>query len=131
LSKHNVKIEFNDNDGSKYTIALDGPISKEKVLRIMDIMNIMHEKTETTDTHMISRDTSFGRTYQLIEKRFSLGSFTSTDLLEAYEDEYNNPVRLSTISTYLSRLEQRNLLSRQRTASGWIYRYERTKIIQR
>jgi hypothetical protein len=131
LTQRKIKIEFNDGDGGKYTISLDGSMSREKVLKMMDIVELLGNKEEQETTQIISGDTSFGKLYQLIEKKFPLGSFTSADVLEAYEDEYNKPARLSTISTYLSRLEQKRLLTRQRTASGWIYRRERIGSVQR
>ena len=108
-------------------------MSREKVLKMMDIVELLGNKEgqEELQAQPISGDTSFGKLYQLIEKKFPLGSFTSADILEAYEDEYNRPSRLSTISTYLSRLEQKQLLTRQRTASGWIYRRERIGSVQR
>lgn len=131
MAQRKIKIEFNDGDGGKYTISLDGSMSREKVLKMMDMVELLGEKSEQEEPQAISTDTSFGKLYQLIEKKFPLGSFTSADVLEAYEDEYNKPARLSTISTYLSRLEQKRLLSRQRTASGWTYRRERVGSIQR
>jgi len=133
LAQRKIKIEFNDGDGGKYTFSLDGSMSREKVLKIMDIVELLGDKEgqEEPQAQSISGDTSFGKLYQLIEKKFPLGSFTSADVLEAYEDEYNKPARLSTISTYLSRLEQKRLLTRQRTASGWIYRRERIGSVQR
>ncbi len=131
MAQRKIKIEFNDGDGGKYTISLDGSMSREKVLKIMDIVELLGDKAGQEEAQTISGDTSFGKLYQLIEKKFPLGSFTSADVLEAYEDEYNKPARLSTISTYLSRLEQKRLLTRQRTASGWIYRRERIGSVQR
>ncbi len=133
MAQRKIKIEFNDGDGGKYTISLDGSMSREKVLKIMDFVELLDDKEgqQEPQAQVISGDTSFGKLYQLIEKKFPLGSFTSADVLEAYEDEYNKPARLSTISTYLSRLEQKRLLTRQRTASGWIYRRERIGSVQR
>lgn len=97
----------------------------------MDIVELLGSKDDQVESPQLSKDTSFGRLYHLIENKFPLGSFTSTDILEAYEDEYNRPARLSTISTYLSRLERKNLLTRQRTPSGLIYKRVRITPTQR
>jgi hypothetical protein len=126
LVKKKLKIEFNDDEGGNYSITLDGSMSKEKILKIMDIVELLGEEKENSEVRPISKDTSFGKLFHLIEKRFALGSFSSTDILEAFEDEYNKPIRLSTISTYLTRFESKKLLIRQRTQSGWIYK--RTRI---
>jgi len=123
LVQRRFKIQFNDSDGGKYSISIDGNTSKDKILKIINLLDITEEdkaKNETTLT-TYSKETSIGKIYSLIENKFSLGYFTSNNLLEAYEDEFNIPIKLSTISTYLSRLEQKQLLSRQRTSSGWTY----------
>jgi len=123
LVQRRIKIQFNDSDGGKYSILIDGNTSKDKILKIINLLDITEEdkaKNETTLT-TYSKETSIGKIYSLIENKFSLGYFTSNNLLEAYEDEFNIPIKLSTISTYLSRLEQKQLLSRQRTSSGWTY----------
>jgi len=124
LAQRRIKIQFNDSEGVKYTVSLDGNTSKEKILKIINLLDIIEgdkAKDETTLT-TFSKETSIGKIYGLIENKFSLGYFTSNHLLEAYEDEFNIPIKLSTISTYLSRLEQKQLLSRQRTSSGWTYK---------
>ena len=41
-----------------------------------------------------------------------LGKFTSSDILEKYEDEYNQPIKLSVISTYLARFTSKNKVER-------------------
>jgi len=130
LVQRRIKIQFNDSDGGKYSILIDGNTSKDKILKIINLLDITEEdkaKNETTLT-TYSKETSIGKIYSLIENKFSLGYFTSNNLLEAYEDEFNIPIKLSTISTYLSRLEQKQLLSRQRTSSGWTY--QKSKLIQ-
>ena len=127
LTKRKLKIEFSDGEGGNYSLSLDGTMSRDKVLKIMDIVELLGGKEDDEKNITVSKNTSFGKIYSLVEKKFPLGSFTSTDILEAYEDEFNVPIRLSTISTYLSRLEQKRLLIREWAASGWIYK--RTRIM--
>jgi len=122
LNKRRIKIEFDDEEGGKYRISMEGSLSRDKVLKIVDMVEMIGGKSEVNQQTAFSRDTTFGRLYTLIEKKFTFGSFTSTDILEAYEDEYNIPIRLSTISTYLQRLTEKGLLSRNKTNSGWAYR---------
>jgi hypothetical protein len=122
LAKRRIKIEFDDGEGGKYRINIEGNISRDKVLKIIDIAEMIEGKNEGSSQITLSKDTTFGRVYTLIEKKFALGSFTSTDILEAYEDEYNTPIRLSIISTYLQRLTEKGLLTRNKTNLGWVYR---------
>ncbi|MEM3383566.1 MAG: hypothetical protein QXL52_02485 [Nitrososphaerales archaeon] len=121
MAKRKIKIEFDDGEGGRYKIHMEGNIHRDKVLKIIDMVEIISDKNDVTKI-IPSKDTTFGRLYNLIEKKFPLGSFTSTDILEAYEDEYNQPIRLSVISTYLQRLTEKGLLTRYRMNQGWSYR---------
>jgi len=122
LPKRRIKIEFDDGEGGIYRISMEGNLSRDKVLKIIDMAEMIGGKSEVNQQIILSKNTTFGRLYALIEKKFTFGSFTSTDILEAYEDEYNTPIRLSTISTYLQRLTEKGLLTRNKTNLGWAYR---------
>jgi hypothetical protein len=112
-------MEFEDGDGSKYTISLDGSISRDKVLKIMDLIELLGASEESPH---FSEGTTVGRLHQLIENKFPLGHFTSSDILESYEDEYGQPIKLATISTYLSRFADQGILHRIRDGINWSYR---------
>ena len=81
---------------------------------------------QSTQPDYSNIDTNFSRVYGLLETKFKFGSFTSSDVLEAYEQEFDAQTTLSTISTYLSRLTDRGLLNRVRNGSGWIYKLSQT-----
>tara|TARA_B100001971_G_C18136716_1_gene508049 strand:+ start:391 stop:786 length:396 start_codon:yes stop_codon:yes gene_type:complete len=131
LTKRKIKIEFSDGEGANYTLSLDGSLSRDKILKIIDMVELIDGKEDKESINIMSKGTSFGKIYDLIETKFPLGSFTSTDILEAYEDEFNIPIKLSTISTYLSRLEQKKLLVREWATSGWQYKRIRIMTTQR
>ena len=59
--------------------------------------------------------------WYIIDKYFPVGKFTSSLVLEKYEDEYNKPIKLSIIATYLSRFTEKNKLSRTKTGREWNY----------
>jgi hypothetical protein len=120
-----VKIEFTDQRGAKYCFTAEGP-SKENMVKMIDFVETMTSQNDRNhDEEQTPIDTNFARVYNLIESRFKFGSFTSSDVLEAYEDEFQLPSSLSTISTYLARLADRELLTRSRNGAGWIYRLVR------
>jgi hypothetical protein len=62
------------------------------------------------------------KVWGIIEHKFPYSTFTSSDILEIYEDEYNEPIQLSIISTYLSRYSDRGKLGRSRKGKEWIYK---------
>jgi hypothetical protein len=121
-----VKIEFADETGAKYSINIEGS-SKENIAKLIDFANSVSAKQpqQAADQPQEPMDTNFGKVFTLIQDRFRFGSFTSSDVLEAYQDEFKLPSSLSIISTYLARLAARSLLTRSRHGAGWIYKLPR------
>jgi hypothetical protein len=134
--KKRFKIELEDAEGSKYNLSLEGNISKEKIMKIvefMDLINIEPNENNEKETYRNNNSTpaSVGdKIWSLVEGKFPYGGFTSTDILELYEDQYNEPIKLSIISTYLSRYTERGRLVRTRQGKEWIYKIARQPQMQ-
>ena len=127
MGKKRVKIEFEDDEGAKFTVSVDGSLSRTKLTKIMNLVEMINP-SENEQNDGITSSTSFDRVYELIESKFSLGSFSSTDILEAYGDNYNESSSLSTISTYLNRLRTKGYLTRNKFGNTWIYKMQKTQI---
>lgn len=127
MGNKRVKIEFEDDEGAKFAVSVDGSVSRTKLAKIMDLVELMNP-SENEENNNTSPSTSFNRVFELIESKFPLGSFCSTDILEAYEDSYNEPSSLSTISTYLNRLWNKGLLTRTKSGATWIYKRQKIPI---
>lgn len=134
--KKRFKIELEDAEGSKYNLSLEGNVSKEKIMKIVefvDLINIESNGNNENETYRSNRATpaSVGdKIWSLVEGKFPYGGFTSTDILELYEDQYNEPIKLSIISTYLSRYAERGRLIRTRQGKEWIYKITRQQPMQ-
>ncbi|MDH3312579.1 MAG: hypothetical protein OEM28_05445 [Nitrosopumilus sp.] len=119
MTNKRIRIDMEDSDGAKYDIKLEGNVTREKVLKIfemMDLMNIEEEQTEVTNMDSVGSKIWF-----IVDKFFPTGKFTSTNILEKYEDEFNEPIKLSIISTYLSRFSSKGRVDRSRTGREWTY----------
>jgi len=77
-------------------------------------MNIEEEQAPNLDS-------VGGKIWNVVENYFPAGKFTSSGVLEKYEDEYNEPIKLSVVSTYLARFASRNRIERARTGREWSY----------
>lgn len=117
-----VKIELEDDDGTKYTIAVEGKVSRDKLMKAAEILEIMNVPLESGFHKSRDENTFFGKVCALIETSFSSGDFSSSDVAREFEEKYNEPVRLSTVSTYLSRLTETDYLRRERFGNSWVYR---------
>ncbi|MEJ2242617.1 MAG: hypothetical protein P8Y18_10835 [Candidatus Bathyarchaeota archaeon] len=61
----------------------------------------------------ISEISKIDKVRLIAEKNFPVGWFSSKELKAAYEQEYSEQIRLSTISTYLSRLSDRGFFMKK------------------
>ncbi len=114
-----MRIEFTDDEGSKYVISIEGTLSKEKMNKIIEVYEFLGgEKVESE----LDNDTIFSRVARLIDEQFPASTFTTSELQAAYEDKYQQHIKLTTISTYLNRLVDRRILKRVRVGAGYIYR---------
>jgi hypothetical protein len=118
MAKKRIRIDMEDADGARYDIKLEGNVTREKVLKIFEMMDLMNIEEEQETTNM---DSIGSKIWHIVDKFFPMGKFTSTNILEKYEDEYNEPVKLSIISTYLSRFSTKGKIDRIRTGREWTY----------
>ncbi len=123
MAKKRIRIDMEDADGARYDIKLEGNVSREKVLKIFEMMDLMNIEEEPASQNL---DSVNGRIWHIVDKYFPTGRFTSTDLLEKYEDEYDEPIKLSIISTYLSRFNQKGRVERAKSGREWTYQTART-----
>ena len=107
-----------DADGARYDIKLEGNVTRDKVLKIFEMMDLMNIEEEEQSVKM---DSVGSKIWHIVDKFFPMGKFTSTNILEKYEDEFNEPVKLSVISTYLSRFASKGRVERARTGREWTY----------
>ena len=118
MAKKRIRIDMEDSDGARYDIKLEGNVTRDKVLKIFEMMDLMNIEEEQEVTNM---DSVGSKIWHIVDKFFPMGKFTSTNILEKYEDEYNEPVKLSIISTYLSRFSTKGRVNRIRTGREWTY----------
>ena len=116
-----VKVEFQDDSGTKYTLAVEGRLSREKVLKIMDLMELV-DGSAPMEQPNVDQSTTFGRVFKIIQTSYEGKEFSTADIAREYEELHNEPIGLSTISTYLSRMCERGHLRRQKFGNSWVYR---------
>ena len=118
MAKKRIRIDMEDSDGARFDIKIEGNVTRDKVLKIFEMMDLMNIEEEQETTNM---DSVGSKIWHIVDKFFPVGKFTSTTILEKYEDEFNEPVKLSVISTYLSRFSSKGRIDRVRTGREWTY----------
>ena len=117
MKQKRIRIDVQDKDGAKYDFKIEGNVTKEKALKIFELMDLINIEEEQAP----NLDSVGGKIWNVIENSFPAGRFTSSEVLEKYEDEYNEPIKLSVISTYLARFASRNRIERTRAGREWSY----------
>ncbi|MGI0059324.1 MAG: hypothetical protein ACREBJ_06105 [Nitrosotalea sp.] len=127
MARKRIRIDLEDSDGAKYNFSLEGNVTREKMLKIFELMNLMNiEEPEGGGAQL---DSIGAKIWNVIDKNFPIGKFTSSMILEKYEDEYEEPIKLSVISTYLSRFAVKGRMAREKQGKEWAYQI--LKIAQR
>jgi hypothetical protein len=126
MARKRIRIDLEDSDGAKYNFSLEGNVTREKMLKIFELMNLMNIEEPEATTQL---DSIGAKIWNVIDKNFPIGKFTSSMILEKYEDEYEEPIKLSVISTYLSRFAVKGRVAREKQGKEWAYQI--LKIAQR
>jgi hypothetical protein len=119
--RRRIKIEVEDEEGTRYTLALDGKVSRDKLMKAVDMLEIMDVPMDHS-YRAPDQGTFLGKVMTLLETEFAAGDFSSSDVARGLEEKYNQPVKLSTISTYLARLADKQYIKRERFGNSWVYR---------
>lgn len=113
-----MRVELFDSDGNRYTIAFEGQVTRDKALRLIDLVELLggvssEDPTVNNSAAIESRSPSrFEKVQVVIQKSFPLIWFSSKDIQSVYEQELKEPIGLSTVSTYLSRMASKGMLLR-------------------
>ncbi|MDR3783099.1 MAG: hypothetical protein P4K92_07360 [Candidatus Nitrosotalea sp.] len=126
MARKRIRIDLEDSDGAKYNFSLEGNVTREKMLKIFELMNLINIEEPETSAQL---DSIGAKIWHVINKNFPIGKFTSSMILEKYEDEYEEPIKLSVISTYLSRFAVKGRVVREKQGKEWAYQI--LKIIQK
>ena len=118
MTSKRIRIDIEDAEGANYNLNLTGNITREKVLKAFEFLDLMNIE-DTPDSPQL--DSTGAKIWHIVDKFFPMGKFTSSTILEKYEDEFNEPIKLSIISTYLSRFTEKGKIERARTGREWTY----------
>lgn len=114
-----MRIELSDSEGNRYSIAFEGQITRDKAVRLLDLVELLGgaapgspmspDASPSTSSDVRSK---FERIRMLAQKQFPLVWFSSREIQNAFEQEFKQPISLSTVSTYMTRLTGKGILSK-------------------
>jgi len=118
MTRKKIRIDLEDSEGAKYNFSLEGNVTRDKMLKIFEIMDLINIEESEESPQL---DSIGSKIWYMVDKHYPLGKFTSSEILEKYEDEYGKPIKLSIISTYLARFATKGKMVRERQGREWTY----------
>jgi len=118
-----MRVEVFDEDSNRYTITFEGKVTRKKALCLLDIVELLGGVPDKQElNHNVFSASKFDKTKFVVRNHFSFTWFSSKEVLATYEKEFNEPISLSTISTYLARMTDREFLMKRGPANNRKYR---------
>jgi hypothetical protein len=124
-SRKKIKIELEDDEGSKYNLSLEGNFSKEKILQVIELMDLVRSDTGAITSNPLQEKNNAlsvgSKIWNIVEESFYFNTFTSSDIFNIYKKKYNETIKLSIISTYLARYWGKGKLTRTKRVREYVY----------
>jgi hypothetical protein len=126
MTSRKLKLEFNNEDGNKISVTISGRFKRDKILQLLDFIDLLDGDSDITEDKSLSELSKIDKLQLIIKRKFPIGWFTSQEMMIAYEDILNEPIGLSTVSTYLYRLVEKRVLLRSGSLAERKYRLIRS-----
>jgi hypothetical protein len=123
-----MRVELFDSEGNRYCVSIEGEVTRDKALRILDLVELLGGMPQGTSklgmpTATQSRELSkFDKVHTVVQKHFPLVWFSSREVQSVYEQESREPISLSTVATYLARLTAKGSVMKTGTANNLKYK---------
>lgn len=119
-----MRVEVFDGGGNRYSITFEGQVTREKALRLLEIVELLGGMpgVNPSESQTISELSKQDKVRLLVGRNFPIVWFSSKDVQNLYEKELKEPISLSTVSTYLSRMADRGILAKSNESSKIRYR---------
>jgi hypothetical protein len=122
-----VRVDLFDTEGNRYSISFEGQVTREKALRLLDMVELLGGMPggsnpgtgPVTPGNQLSK---YDKLRALVQRNFPVVWFSSREVQSVYEQELKEPISLSTVATYLSRMSAKGFV--QKTGSSNNLRYK-------
>jgi len=111
-----MRVELFDSEGNKYTVSFEGQITRDKAVRVLDLVELLggvSSGAENPEGNPIvggNGVSKYEKVRMLIQKHFPMIWFSSKEIQTAYEQEFKEPISLSTVATYFARMTNKGVL---------------------
>jgi hypothetical protein len=129
-----MRVEVFDTDGNRYSISFEGQITRDKAVRLLDMVELlggMPSSGSSSTANMlgaVGELSKYEKLKSVLEKHFPVIWFCSRDAQLTYEQEFKEPIGLSTVATYLARMANKRALLKAGAANRLRYKIVRSSL---
>lgn len=141
MTKGKIEIDF-DEKGNIKKLSFGEDVNTSKIMELVN--NIRNPQNSTTknqnqeetslnlrkNENLDLEDLSIKDKLMILIRQIKYGWFTSRDIQELFTNEYGEEVKISTMSTYLSRLFEEGILDRRGSRKQREFQLISDKILQ-
>ena len=80
MKQKRIRINLEDTEGAKFKFDIEGNVTKDKVLKLFELMDLMN--IEDQEDQPVKMDSVGSKISHIVEKYFPMGKFTSSNILE-------------------------------------------------
>jgi hypothetical protein len=123
-----MRIELFDSEGNRYTVAFEGQITREKALHLLDLVELLGgappggNSAAANPEEAKSGLSKYDKVRMTAREHFPLVWFSSREVQAVYEQEFKEPLSLSTAATYLARMVNRGHLLKTGASNSLKYK---------
>lgn len=127
-----VRVDLFDTEGNRYSISFEGQVTRDKALRLLDLVELLGGMSGDGNPgggSMVpgSELSKYDKVRAIVQRHFPVVWFSSREVQSVYEQELKEPISLSTVATYLSRMAVRGVILK--TGSSNNLRYKATQSV--
>ena len=123
-----VRLDVFDTEGNRYSISFEGQVTRDKALRLLDLIELLGGVPSgvTNGVSSVSNNLSkYNKLRIAVQKHFPIVWFSSREVQSVYEQELKEPISLSTVGTYLSRLATKGVVLKSGPSNNLKYKLAR------
>lgn len=110
-----VRVDIFDTEGNRYSISFEGQVTRDKALRLLDLVELLGgapsgSNPETGSFPAGNEPSKYQKVQAVVQRHFPIVWFSSREVQSVYEQELKQPISLSTVATYLSRMAFRGVI---------------------
>ena len=122
-----VRVDLFDTEGNRYSISFEGQVTRDKALRLLDLVELLGGMPgggspgagSTVPGNELSK---YDKVRVIVQRHFPVVWFSSREVQSVYEQELKEPISLSTVATYLSRMAAKGIVLRTGPSNSLKYK---------